>query len=151
MTMDESLLERIRAQLPNVKVPSSYDRVYKDECMYSYAFAESDQGIFVNLKTWHGVGAHFLQLDCERSGNMLYYNEQHHRIPLSSEELEAQNAIPTKLAIGGDSGFQVNAKDYKIEKECSLVLMPERVVIPLPSPELPELVLNAIAGIQVRR
>jgi ubiquitin carboxyl-terminal hydrolase 5/13 len=149
ITMDEGVLESIRAHLQHVKVPSSYDKVYKDECMYSFADAESEHGIFVNMRNWHGVGDRFLELDHQRTGNCLYYNEQHQRIPLSQEAVESQEAAPTKMAIGGDHGFQVNQKNYEIAKSSFLVIMPGKTIIPLPSPELPELVLNAIAGIQV--
>lgn len=45
---------------------------------------------------------------------------------------------------------QVDAKKHKIEMELALVLMPTRLRVPLPCPELPELVLSAITAIQVR-
>ena len=145
------MLERIRAALPKVKVPSSYDRVYKDECMFCFAGPESDEGIFVNLNSWVGVGSRFLALEHERSGNVLYYREKHHRIPLEENGMDAQDSAPTKMAIGGEDGFQVDKKNYTVEKEFALVVMPERTVVPLPNDELPELVLQAIAGVQVRR
>lgn len=147
--MDAQVLDRVRSQLSKVKVPSSYSRVYKDECMFSFATPESEGGIFVNLESWYGVGSRFLALEHERSGNVLYFNEKHHRVPLKEDEVKPEGA-PTKLAIGGDDGFQVDKKKYGIDKETALVIMPERTVIPLPCPELPELVLNAIAGIEVR-
>ena len=59
-------------------------------------------------------------------------------------------AKPNKLAIGGEGGFQVGGPKYDIEKTRSLVIMPEIITIPLPCPQLPELVLNAINGIIVR-
>ncbi len=46
-------------------------------------------------------------------------------------------------------GSQVDAKKYKIEKEYALVLMPARLRVELPCPELPELVLSAITAVQV--
>lgn len=148
--MDEAVLSRVRSQLASVKVPTNYDKVYKDECMYSFADFESENGLFINMGNWHGVGARFLELDHAKTGNVLYYNEKHRRIPLTDEEQVARDVAPTKMAIGGDHGFQVGQKMYNIAKEHSLVLMPEKATIPLPCPELPELVLNAITAIQVR-
>ena len=147
--MDEALLCRVRSHLASVRVPSNYDKVYKDECMYSFATPESEHGLFVNMANWHGVGARFLDIDNAKTGNVLYYNEQHRRIPLSKQEQTAREVAPTKMAIGGDHGFQVGQKGYNIAEEQCLVLMPERTTIPLPCPELPELILNAIAAIQV--
>lgn len=45
---------------------------------------------------------------------------------------------------------QVGGEDHKMEKELALVVMPERLRIPLPCPQLPELVLKAINTIAVR-
>jgi ubiquitin carboxyl-terminal hydrolase 5/13 len=147
--MEPALLDRIRSHLSEVKVPSNYDKVYKDECMYSFASPESQDGIFVNMKNWQGVGARFLELDHQRTGASLYYNEEHQRVPISQETAEAQEAAPTKMAIGGDQGFQVSKKRYEISKLCRLVVMPEKTVVELPCPELPELLLQAISAIQV--
>lgn len=44
---------------------------------------------------------------------------------------------------------QLGTKDHKIEKESALVIMPAGLRIPLPCPQLPELVLNAINTITV--
>lgn len=147
--MDTALLDRIRSHLSEVKLPSNYDKVYKDECMYCFASPESTDGIFVNMKNWHGIGARFLELDHQRTGTSLYYNEEHQRVPLPEEAVEAQEAAPTKMAIGGDQGFQVNKKRYEITKICRLVVMPDKAVVQLPCPELPELLLQAITAIQV--
>lgn len=147
--MDAALLDRIRSHLSEVKVPSNYDKVYKDECMYSFASPESTDGIFVNMNNWQGVGARFLELDHQRTGTFLYYNEEHQRVPLPEEAVEAQEAAPTKMAIGGDQGFHVNKKLYEISKVCRLVIMPDKTAVQLPCPELPELLLQATAAIQV--
>ncbi len=56
---------------------------------------------------------------------------------------------PEKMAIGGDGGFQVDKPKHTIEKEFALVAMPDRTTIPLPCPELPTIVLEAITAIQV--
>lgn len=147
--MDSALLDRIRSHLSEVKVPGNYDKVYKDECMYCFASPESTDGIFVNMKNWHGVGSRFLELDHHRTGVSLYYNEEHQRIPLPEEAADAQEAAPTKMAIGGDQGFQVNKKRYEIAKVSRLVVMPDKLSVELPCPDLPELILQAITAIQV--
>ena len=149
--MDDQTLARVRAELANVKVPSSYSKVFKDECVYSFANAESDGGIFINMNTWQGVGAKYLTLDHERTGNVLYFNEKHFRVPNQDVEMDTKSELPTKMMIGGDEGFQVDKKKYSIDRETAVVIMPEKIQIQLPCPELPELVLSAIAGIEVCR
>lgn len=71
-------------------------------------------------------------------------------MPLSAEEKIQQEQAPEKLAIGGDSGFQVDSPAYNIDKHSELVLLGSNVKVPLPCPELPEHVINAVDAIQVR-
>ena len=71
------------------------------------------------------------------------------QVPLSAEEKTQQEQAPEKLAIGGDSGFQVDSPAYNIDKHSELVLLGSNVKVPLPCPELPEHVINAVDAIQV--
>lgn len=71
------------------------------------------------------------------------------QVPLSAEEKSKQEQAPEKLAIGGDSGFQVDSPSYNIDKHSELILLGSDVKVPLPCPELPELVINAVSAIQV--
>jgi Variant UBP zinc finger len=148
-TMAEAVLDRVRSALGDVKIPGTYDKVYKDECVYSFCSPESPDGLFVCLKTWHGVGSRFLEMHHQRTGSSLYYHELHVRVPLSEESHAPKDVAPTKLAIGGPDGFQVDQRNYSIEKKSALMIMPEKNIILLPNTELPEKILQAIASIQV--
>ena len=149
-TVDPGTMLRIVENASVVKVPSASDRVYKDECMFSFAGPESEGGIFLNMSTLQGFGKKFVSLDYERTGNVLYYNEVHRRVPLGEEELAAQASVPETMAIGTETGF--NAKrTHNIEKESFIFVLPEEAVISLPNDQLPERVLAAVAAIQVRR
>ncbi len=71
------------------------------------------------------------------------------QVPLSQEKQLEKKARPDKLALGGDGGFQLEEDKYEVEKTQALTVLPEGVEIPLPCPELPEIVLNAIKGVMV--
>lgn len=114
--------------------------------MYSFDTPESEGGIFVSLSSFQGFGREYVVLDHEKTSNVLYLHEKRRRVPLSEEELLKQQSRPDKLAIGGDGGFQVGQPKYKIEKSHALVLLPDLQFIPLPCPELPELILQAISA-----
>ena len=45
---------------------------------------------------------------------------------------------------------QVDAEQWRADKAAELVVLPERIAVPLPCSDLPELVLAAIAAVQVR-
>lgn len=84
----EELLHRVRAGMRGLQPPGHYDKVYKDECMYSFDTPESPGGLFVNLRSYqvscftalllhlHAVNAFpmprlLLQAICHRMRHML--------------------------------------------------------------------------------
>ena len=72
------------------------------------------------------------------------------QVPQSQEKQAQSQARPDKLALGGDGGFQLDEDKYEVEKTHALTVLPAGLEIPLPCPELPEIVLSAIRGIMVR-
>jgi ubiquitin carboxyl-terminal hydrolase 5/13 len=91
-------------------------------------------------------------MDQERTGNTLYLHQLWHKIPLSPEELQAQEAAaaPEKMNLGGEGGFLLGAAPkHRIEKEAALVVLPGRERVPLPCPDLPELVLGVVDAVMV--
>lgn len=71
------------------------------------------------------------------------------QVPLSEEEQAAQKAVPDKLAIGVQGGFDVQAKTYTVEKSSSVVDVTTGQAVPLPNSALPEAVLACIAAVEV--
>ncbi|CAL5228914.1 g12137 [Coccomyxa viridis] len=149
MGINEASLEAVRramrAKAP--RVPTHYDRVHKEECAFSFDTAFSPAGIYINLANWQAYGHDYVQLDHQRSGNCLYLHETWKKVPLSQEKQLEKKVRPDKLALGGDGGFQLEEDKYEVEKTQALTVLPEGVKIPLPCPELPEIVLSAIKGV----
>lgn len=50
--VDEAVLDRVRQGMRGLKAPSHYDKVYKEECMYSFDTPFSPGGLYVNLKSF---------------------------------------------------------------------------------------------------
>lgn len=48
----EEVLDKVRAGMRGLQPPGHYDKVYKDECMYSFDTPESPGGLYVNLKSF---------------------------------------------------------------------------------------------------
>uniref|UniRef100_A0A061RBY0 Ubiquitin carboxyl-terminal hydrolase n=1 Tax=Tetraselmis sp. GSL018 TaxID=582737 RepID=A0A061RBY0_9CHLO len=143
----EVLLDVIRAHMGSVRTPGHHDKVYKEECMYSFDTPESPGGLYISLSTFQAFSDEFVELDHRRTGNCLYLNEQNIKLPLSPEEAEANSTAPTKMNIGGEGGFQLDKKTYKVETRHALVVMPDRARVELPCPELPEVVLQSISAV----
>ncbi|KAG1658938.1 hypothetical protein FOA52_007130 [Chlamydomonas sp. UWO 241] len=145
---DGATMEAVRAGMRGLKAPTAYDKVYKDECMYSYATPESTGGLYVNLRSFQGFSETYLPLDHERSVCGLYLHQVWRRVPLSEEELAAQQVAPDKMALGGEGGFSLGAQPkHKIEKDLAVVVMPGGLRVPLPCADLPELVLQVVDAI----
>lgn len=75
---NEQLIEAIRVALKAspVKELQAGDRVYKDECMFSFDTAFSSGGLYLNLRTWQSYGEQYLALDRAKTGNRLYLHEK---------------------------------------------------------------------------
>ncbi|KAK9833553.1 hypothetical protein WJX81_005633 [Elliptochloris bilobata] len=136
----------MRASPP--RVPGPVDRVYKDECAFSFDTPLSPGGLFVNLASWQAYGTTYVELDHQRTGCRLYLHEQWTRVPLTEAERADVDVRPEKLALGGAGGFQVDAEQWTVQKAAELVVLPESVTVALPCPDLPEVVLAAIAAVQ---
>ena len=103
-----SLPDLIRAGMKEVKTPGAYDRVYKDECVFSMVDVFTPAGLFTNLKTWHAVGERFVKDDCEKTGNSLYYVQKFKKIP--REKKEGEDVV-------------LDGKDHDVEKEFYLAVV----------------------------
>ena len=64
------------------KAPGHYDKVFKDECMFSFDTPFSPEGLYVNLHTWQAFGAEYVTTDASKSGNSLYLRQRAHKVIL---------------------------------------------------------------------
>ena len=76
----EKDLDLIRRQMSSVRTPSHYDRVYKDECQYSYDTPLSTKGLYISLNSWQGFGHDYVEIDANRRGQQLYLHEVWHKV-----------------------------------------------------------------------
>jgi len=143
MAVDEALLAEIRKAMPSIKVPGAYDVVYNDEAIFSMDSPYAPGGLYVSLHDFRSYGEQDVGT---RSGeDRLFVRLLWRRVPKEKKAEGAPAAAPTKLAIGVEGGFGAD-EDFETVKESALFVLPQRVVVPLPEPDLPELVLQACAA-----
>lgn len=90
------------------------------------------------MNTFLGFGQEYVQKYVLKSGNkvFLHLRKIKHLIPQeTSAELEPEKKI-TRLAIGVEGGFQLEAK-YEYEEKNSIMVFPGPIQIALPNAELP--------------
>jgi ubiquitin carboxyl-terminal hydrolase 5/13 len=164
--LDPAVLAAIRAGMGSVRAPGSHDKVYKDECLYSFDTPFSPDGLYVNLKTWGGVGKDFLGFDSGKTGSTLYVHLKYTKVPVAEEdeagkeakasaEAEAAAAGPTVLGIGVEGGFKLDSQKYEVVKEVALAVVvpsngapePTVQVVGFPNEGVPEFVSRAVQAI----
>ncbi|MPC16386.1 Ubiquitin carboxyl-terminal hydrolase 5 [Portunus trituberculatus] len=167
-------MEELRQHFSRIRVPQGGDKVYKDECMFSFdtpvsegvtweqhrcgggagrgvvwRLAESETGLYVCLKTFLGWGKEYVSQYSQRTGNCVFLHLRRIKKELPPEkEMEPEKKI-ARLAIGVEGGFNpdANKKRYEYEEHNSVVILPAFTTIPLPNPELPEIVQQSVAGV----
>lgn len=130
-----------------LKAPQHYDKVFKDECIYTFDTPFSEGGLAVNLRTWQGVALDMIDLDLQRSGGKGLYLLQKFR--REEKQKPADEQEPTKMAIGVEGGFMDDK--WEIIKEYSLLAISasgERSTLPYPSQDLPILVSDVCEAIE---
>mgnify|MGYP002004599449 CR=1 FL=1 len=144
---DEATLVKVRAGMRAVKVASAYDKVYNDECVLSFDTPFSPDGLYVSLSSFQGYGQRHVALDHEKTGTALYVHLKWTKVPKEAPPEEKEKEAPTRMAIGGEGGFNVNEERFDVVKDNALVIMPESIRVPLPCPGLPEFVINAVTAL----
>lgn len=149
MSVVSSLLPYLRGEMSKMRIPHNRDKVYKDECVYSFDSPYSDTGLYVNTVTFNGVGERFLHHDSSTSGCKLYLHQKWVQVPHVETEEEKSSEAPKKLAIGVEGGFMSTPKFDLITENVFVVLKSDgtKVSIPLPCAELPEFIANVLEGI----
>nr|CAG4650743.1 EOG090X0181 [Simocephalus serrulatus] len=148
--MEESnIIEMLSPHLSSIRTPSASDKVFKDECAFSFDSPESETGLYVCLNTFVGYGKDHVERYVNKTGNkvFLHMRKIKHLVPKEKNELEPEKKI-TRLAIGIEGGFQSeNPAKYEYEEKHSVAIFPGPKEIPLPNPNLPSLLQSSIQRI----
>ena len=104
----------------HVAVPTTNSRVYNNECMFSFTTPFSENGLYVNLKTWRGFAKDYLQYDLEANGGKSVYVHLMYR----REVLEESPEKVSKLAIGTEGGFSGGDKERVVKSGKIFIVSP---------------------------
>ena len=84
-------MEIINSNLDRIKTPGPNDRVFKDECFYSFDSPECETGLYVCLNRWIGVGHKYLQKYSNRTDNKIFLHIKKIKKVLSKWHGKANN------------------------------------------------------------
>ncbi|XP_012943911.1 ubiquitin carboxyl-terminal hydrolase 5 [Aplysia californica] len=133
----ESGLSELAKRLPGIKAPIGGEKVYKDECAYSFDNPESPDGLYVCMNSFLGIGKRHLQQYYEKTGNGVFLHIRRLRKEVPKDET-AEEEKPTKMAIGVEGGFQTDEKRFEFEEKTSITILPQWHEIAFPNPQIPD-------------
>jgi ubiquitin carboxyl-terminal hydrolase 5/13 len=133
----------------NVRIPGANDNVYKDECLYSFDNPESENGLYICMSTFRGVGKEHLERHCKANPGknvFLHILRRRKAVPIDPN---VEPTKVTKLAIGLEGGFDVNQSNrFTFDEKYSIYVHPN-VTIPYPdgADKLPDKVKQSAEAI----
>ncbi|CAG2114220.1 unnamed protein product, partial [Medioppia subpectinata] len=141
-----SAMDALKPYVHKIRIPVQNDKIYKDECVFSFDSPLSPDGLYVCLNTFLGFGRDFVELHHKKTGNAVFLNLKRIAREMPQSDCEETKPKITKLAIGIEGGFDVNSQPkQQFDEINSVVILPQFTVIPLPNPDLPEQLLQSIS------
>lgn len=134
--------------LSNIRVPQKNDKIYKDECVYSFDTPDTYTGLYVNLTTFLGLGQDYVQHYYLLTDNpvFLHIKRKRKEIP-SKHQGDGPEKKITRLAIGTTDGFTPDQQKYTYHESYEIVILPNFITVPYPTDNLPQEVEVAIKSI----
>ena len=120
--MDAELLQKIREGIGKIRMPTSFDKVYKDECVMSFDTPYSEGGLFVNLNSWLGFGKDHVGRDVERTGSSVYLHQKWRQV-LKGEQESSERQKPSHLIVDGGNNVFDETRKFDTVKENSICVV----------------------------
>ncbi|XP_076283534.1 ubiquitin specific protease 5 [Lasioglossum baleicum] len=138
-------MEELRTHLPTIRRPEKHDKIYKDECVYSFDTPDSLTGLYVSLTSFLGLGQDFVQHYYELSKNPVFLHIKRTKEEIPSEpQGDGPEKKITRLAIGTSDGFAPDQQKYIYHETYQIVILPNFITMPYPADNLPEKVVQVI-------
>ncbi|XP_075236962.1 ubiquitin specific protease 5 [Lycorma delicatula] len=148
--MADKLFECLSSQLPRIRIPTDNDKIYKDECVYSFDSPETETGLYICLNTFFGLGRDHVERHFQKTGNAVYLHIRRERIDISNKMPgDGPEKKVTRLAIGVEGGFDadIDKKKFEIKETMSIVILPDFLTCPWPSTDLPDKLISVVRGV----
>ncbi|XP_044766988.1 ubiquitin carboxyl-terminal hydrolase 5 isoform X1 [Coccinella septempunctata] len=142
-------MDLLQQYLNNIRIPKSGDKVYKDECVYSFDNPESDTGLYVSLFSFIGLGREYLEKYYNKTGDAVFLHIRREKSEVCCQQQgDGPEKKITRLAIGVEGGFSADpGKKYEYTDHCSIVILPSYTTIAWPNADLPEIVKQSVEAI----
>ncbi|CAG4971126.1 unnamed protein product [Colias eurytheme] len=144
-------LDILTPHLDKIKIPTSQQLVYKDECVYSFDNPESETGLYVSLTSFLGFGRNYVEQYFQKTGNAVFLHITREKKPIPEPEQTGDGPEKkiTRLAIGVEGGFDPDCgkPKYTYTDHYNVVVLPGFQSYPWPNDALPEVIKKSVQGI----
>ncbi|CAK9822790.1 Ubiquitin carboxyl-terminal hydrolase 5 [Anthophora retusa] len=138
-------MEELMKHLSKIRIPQKHDKIYKDECVYSFDTPDTPTGLYVNFTTFLGLGQDYVQHYYQLTENPVFLHIKRRRKEISSKHQgDGPEKKITRLAIGTTDGFTPDQQKYTYHESYQIVILPNFTTIPYPTDNLPQEVELAI-------
>ncbi|CAB4055360.1 USP5_13 [Lepeophtheirus salmonis] len=136
-------MEILEKSLDKVRTPTPSDRIYKDECFFSFDTPESPGGLFICLNRFLGFGEDYVHDYIKKSGLSLFLRLRRTK---SKKDKGPTATKVSRLAIGEPGGF---TPDTLLEETNTVVLIKDGELheFPATDPNLPLAIQMSVNGI----
>ncbi|KDR23210.1 ubiquitin carboxyl-terminal hydrolase 5 [Zootermopsis nevadensis] len=145
-----SAIELLTPHLNSINIPGNSQKIYKDECVFSFDTPETDTGLYVSLNSFLGFGRDYVERNYRKTGNAVYLHIRREKKEVPSEQQgDGPEKKITRLAIGVEGGFDPDSckKKFEYVESYSIVVLPDFVSVPWPSSQLPKIVHSSVQAI----
>ncbi|CAI5985125.1 unnamed protein product [Closterium sp. NIES-64] len=145
--LQAAVVDGLRAHLQRVRVADGSTRVFKEECCITFDTPRSKTGLLVDLNSFLAFSERAAAWQHAKTGNAVFLRirevekEKEGKEDEEGEEMDKEppSKKPTLLAIGVEGGFNPE-KEVQYETRYSVVLLPDKLELPYPNNDLPEIV-----------
>lgn len=138
------MMEELLKYLHKIRIPQKNDKIYKDECVYSFDTPDTFTGLYINLTTFLGLGQDYVQHYYELTKNPVFLHIKRRRKEIPSKYQDGPEKKITRLAIGTADGFTPDQQKYIYHESYQIIILPNFITIPYPTDNLPQEVEVAI-------
>ncbi|XP_066148328.1 ubiquitin carboxyl-terminal hydrolase 5 [Euwallacea fornicatus] len=143
-------MDALQPHLEKIKIPSEHDKVYKDECVYSFDNPETETGLYVSLSSFIGIGKEYVDYHSQKTKENVFLHIRRKRHEVSSPpQGDGPEKKITRLAIGVEGGFDSESgkKRFEFQETYKIVVLPSYTSFDWPNESLPEIIQLSVQAL----
>ncbi|KAA3670699.1 ubiquitin carboxyl-terminal hydrolase 5/13 [Paragonimus westermani] len=116
----------------HIRIPSTEDKIFKDECIFSFETPDLADGVFICMRSFLAIGPKLVKKYAAVTGCSVFLQ---YKIKKEFKKRDQNiDPRPVKLALGVPGGFELPQDRYSVSEQWTLFLIPQGQKLVLPNP-----------------